>query len=253
MSRSFVAASTQYLYSTGASPVTTYPVTISAWFKPTTSHNGTLLDLTHASDNNRIALVTDVAGTLSLVSATTGLSAGVTSSGTYTTNVWNHAIGVVSGAAARSVLLNGAGGGSNATSITTSNLGRAYAGSLFANGSHTAGYYFNGLIAHVAVWNVALSSDEQAALAAGADPRMVRPTALVSYLPMLGRGTAEEDWVNSTLIGLSNSSTTVSQDNPRIAFSPGPYFAGSVAPAVSDGVNIDTPAAYRIHQRSGTT
>lgn len=253
MSRSFVAASTQYLYSTGASPVSSYPVTISAWFKPTTSHNGTLLDLTHASDNNRIALVTDVAGTLSLFSATAGTSAGATSSGTYTTGVWNHAIGVVSGAASRAVLLNGAGGGSNATSIATTGCGRTYVGSLFANGAHTAGYYFNGLISNVAVWNVALSSEEQAALAAGADPRLVRPTALVSYLPLLGRSTLEEDWVNSTLIGLANNSTTASQDNPRIAFPPGPYLAGSVTPAISDGINIDTPAAGRIHQRSGTT
>jgi hypothetical protein len=253
MSRSLVAASTQYLYSTGASPVSGPPVTMSVWFNPTTSHNGTLIDLTHATSNHRVAITTDAAGTVTCWSAGTASGSQATSSGTYSTGAWNHVVGVISGDASRTISLNGATAISDTVSVTTTGCGRFYVGSLFANGVHTTGYYYNGLVAHVAVWNAALTTDEQAALAAGVSPLLVRPTALVSYMPMLGRGSYEEDWVHPTIVGLANSSTTVSQDNPRLIHPPGQSIYGSLEPAVSDSINIDTPATYRIHQRSGTT
>jgi hypothetical protein len=46
-----------------------------------------------------------------------------------------------------------------------------------------------------------------AALAAGVSPLLIRPQYLVSYLPLLGRATDEEDWVRGGVWTNNNSAT----------------------------------------------
>jgi hypothetical protein len=250
MSRAFVAASSQYLAFTGGQPVTTYPCTFSCWFKPDTSHNGTLMMVSHGSDGNRMVMYANSGGNVAMASSGSGAAEAVSST-TYTTGEWNHAVGTVTNATARNVLLNGGGSGSNSASATVANCAKYYIGASWVSGALLAGYYFNGEIAHAAVWNVVLTDDEKAALAAGASPLLIRPESLMCYHPMLARSTAEEDWIS--IFPLTNTGTTAGTSEPRILW-PQAQFAQAASGAVApDAITISTPAAYRIHQRSGTT
>jgi hypothetical protein len=58
-----------------------------------------------------------------------------------------------------------------------------------------------GAIAHCAVWNVELSADDHAELAAGLSPLMVRPDALTFYAPLLDNATLNEIVTVNTLTG----------------------------------------------------
>ncbi len=251
MSRSFVAASSQYLAFTAGQPVTTYPCTFSCWFKPNASANGALMEVSHGSDNNRIALYANSSGKVAMVSSTAGTAAEAVSSTTYTAGAWNHALGTVGSATARTVLLNGGGSASNSTSIATANCAKYYIGALWANGALTAGYYFDGEIADAAVWNVVLTADEQAALAAGVSPLLVRPESLMCYHPLLARSTVEEDWIS--IFPLTNTGTTAGTSRPRISYPQAQFAQAASVAATPDTITISTPSDGRIHQRSGST
>ena len=69
--------------------------------------------------------------------------------------------------------------------------------------------YADGDIAEVAIWNVALTGAEMAALAAGAPPGTVSPSALVFYAPIYGTQSPEKDLIsanNLTVTGATASS-----------------------------------------------
>lgn len=102
-------------------------------------------------------------------------------------NVWAHLAGTRSAAAVR-VYLNGtqdgtaAGGAGLDTSINF----------VIGNRGGGAGIPFDGRIAEVAVWTVALTAAEIAALAKGVSPLRVRPKNLAAYYPLWGVGAAGE-------------------------------------------------------------
>ena len=75
-------------------------------------------------------------------------------------------------------------------------------------------------VAEIAMWNVALSSDERAALVAGYSPLFVRPQNLVVYFPLLGgsgASGAEVDWVSGQSVSITGSDIAV-VDHPRIIY-----------------------------------
>lgn len=67
-----------------------------------------------------------------------------------------------------------------------------------------------------AVWNVALTDEEMASLAAGCSPLRVRPSALVFYAPLSPGVFDYRAGVTIT----NNNTSTVSADHPRIYRSP---------------------------------
>jgi hypothetical protein len=67
---------------------------------------------------------------------------------------------------------------------------------------------WDGALAELAIWNVMLSADEAAALAKGASPLMVRPQALIEYVPMIGPA-------NSWIAGATSITGTAIQPHPR--------------------------------------
>jgi hypothetical protein len=73
-----------------------------------------------------------------------------------------------------------------------------------------------GLIAHPAIWNVALTDEEVAALGAGASPLTIRPWALVFYAPYLGRDSSEIDIVGGRILTVTGASA--SNTEPRISW-----------------------------------
>ena len=74
---------------------------------------------------------------------------------------------------------------------------------------------FSGSIADAAIWNVALTADEIASLAAGASPLTVRPQSLVFYAPLTGESTTTEVNLIGLALSLSNSPARATS-HPRI-------------------------------------
>jgi hypothetical protein len=108
--------------------------------------------------------------------------------------------GVEAAATDRRVYLDGTDKGTDATARNP--LAAAHDRmSIGSDGETVPADYFDGRIAHVAVWNVALTDQEIRSLAAGANPRRVRPDSLIAYWPVGGQS-PEQDCVGSFNMGL---------------------------------------------------
>jgi len=131
-----------------------------------------------------------------------------------TANVWQNGCGVWAGIADRRAFLNGGSKGTNATSqaVTAADLKRTAVGLTRELGNFSG---MVGQIAHPAIWNVALTDDEVAMLAAGISPLRVRPEALVMYLPYLGRDGPEIDIINARTLTVTGA-TASSNEAPLI-------------------------------------
>lgn len=195
----------------------TTPASMACWFKP-------------ANDNTRMRLIGcghSAVGNSSLYLESRGNVAGVPlrfttfmgatadkadSSGTIVANVWQHACGVTASSASRFSYLNGTPGTENTTNVpdpTDSDV-------FLIGGAEDAGTpaaTWIGLIAEVAIWNVALSAEDAGALAVGITPRLVRPQGLLFYAPLL-RNIVD---VRGGLT-LTDNGPSVVADHPRIYY-----------------------------------
>lgn len=107
-----------------------------------------------------------------------------------TVNTWHHACAVFTSATSRAAFIDGGSKGTNATSNTPSTMTQTVIGKR-ANADLLA--YFSGRIAEAAIWNVALSDMEVAALAKGIAPPYIQPAALVGYWPLWALHSPEID------------------------------------------------------------
>lgn len=248
MSRAFVAASTQYLNNLSASPVGGLSYTIAAWFKAATVHGGALVSLAGGVANNRHLLYVKGDGKVAAFSGAGATAYETATTGSYSAGVWTHAVGAYT-ASGRSAFVNGVGAYvGNAANPGT--MDRIHVGAYYTSGALTPGFYFNGEIADVAIWNAVIDVADIEALAAGASPLLIQPGNLAAYYPLLARGSVEEAWVGN--VALTNNGTTLGASRPRILW-PGWERSVVASGAVANGITITTPAAGRIHQRSGTT
>lgn len=138
-----------------------------------------------------IDILSDAGGGQVITRSTSGTSSGV----------YHHACGVIASATSRKIYLDG---GNSATSVTSV----APTVDTF-NVARYPGEFFAGDIAEAALWTVALTAADVAALAKGASPRLVRPESLQFYAPLI-RETVE---LKGLAITSSGSTTT---DHPRI-------------------------------------
>jgi hypothetical protein len=107
-----------------------------------------------------------------------------------TANVWHHGAAVFASSTSRTPYLNGVAGSTETTSKVPASVNRISVGRL---GRLAPIGYMDGNIAEAAIWNVALTQAEISALATGALPVNVRPSALVFYAPLLGGDSPEPD------------------------------------------------------------
>jgi hypothetical protein len=177
---------TQYLVTTSP-PVTDEPITVCAWARPD-STAGTSRYIFFVGTQTSAS--TDGEWMLRFTSTTTQArkldDASVTNTGQRTTTVvaivWQHVCGVF--AANNSIVAwhNGTGGTAGTTSVADPTVNAAGIGARQHN-TTTRGW-FDGRLAHVAMWNVALTALEIGALASGVHPLCVRRDAVRSYMPL---------------------------------------------------------------------
>ena len=191
--------------------ISAYPFTIAAWGN--TSNNteyNTLVNISDATVSAYHGLTFDGVAAGDPIQAYSGNGSvnGVARTTTgYSINTWAHGCGVFNASNSRSAFINGGGKGTNTTNITPSGMNRTSIGVFRATNRYDP---FQGSIAEVGIWNVALTDDEVLALAKGFTPDQIRPQSLIAYLPLVRtnqdvKGTA---W--------TTAGTLTAADHPRI-------------------------------------
>jgi hypothetical protein len=158
-----------------------YPLTINCWFYPTLASYGIL---------NLVSLIQDVAADYhglqintdaNTVRYGTGTPFYATSSASYTTNTWNMATAVGTSTTSRTVYLNAANSGTNATNRVITTPDRFLMGVARTYDTPT----YEGYLAEVAIWNVTLTTDELSSLYTGTKADKIRPQNLKFYMPLV--------------------------------------------------------------------
>ncbi len=178
--------STQYV-SAASAPVTAYPFTFFGYFNPTVTN---VAQYVLHEDNSastivngwRVRAAGDVGGPPCRLTVGDGTSTGAASTATnFSAATWQKTMLVGTNASSLDVYLNNGGVGSNAGGLTPTGLNRALIGAteLLA----VLSGFFNGSLAHVAIWSKALGTQSRAMLQAGYSPRLVEIPNLVAYLP----------------------------------------------------------------------
>lgn len=203
---------TSYIEATSA-VLTAVPITIAAWFYPDVNNvAGTIVGITASGATNaRFTLQQQSTGPIRAAVQAGGTTAGADSSISTTTGTWQHGCAVFTGNSNRTVYLNGGYSGNNTTSITPSAaaLNRTNIGTQWRNQAREN--FFDGRVAEVGIWNVALTADEIVALYQGHPPSSIRPQSLRFYAPSI----REVIDVRNGL-SLSLTSTTVIEHPRRI-------------------------------------
>lgn len=227
MARVLTRASGHYME--GAAAVTTTPVSFACWFKTgnTANFKGLIGQQTLAT-MNYFQLYCE--GILYAETAQNGSAANAASAG-FTPNVWQHAAAVFAASNSRSVYLNGGGKVTNTTSLTPTGIDTTGVGAGYYGGGRD-GDNFDGSIAEMGVWNVALTDDDVAALGKGVSPLLVRPDGLQAYWPFYGRDSPEIDLCGRIPLTVSGA---VAGEHVRIFYPseawPEDYAAGAAPPA----------------------
>jgi len=167
-----------------------------------------------AGNTNYLALIAkgDVAGDPIRAAYVTGGSPvqADTSTG-YSLGTDHHVCAVFESTTSRSVYIDGGSKGTDTTSKDYPSGIDAMAVGRLERSSPAA--YTNGRVSHVAIWNVALTDGEVAALAAGASPLTVRAQSLVAFWPIIGNNSPEIDIVGGYDLTVSGATKFA---HPRI-------------------------------------
>lgn len=196
---------------------TAVPLSYACWFKVsniTTNHTlMAIVDKDADTDYFTMTAAGAFAGDpLRAGTSQSGNTQFANSSIAYTPDVWQHGCAVFAAANDRRVYLNGGNLGTEGSSITPANLDRTAIGRLARlTSSGTA----LGRIAYAAIWSIALSGAEAAALASGALPTSVQPGSLVNYWDLFANPNDGIGALNMTVNG-----ATLDGDNPSVGVTP---------------------------------
>lgn len=202
MSRSFNGSSDKLAISSAL--VTSTPFTASVWFFiDNTTANGALFSLGNNATNNQ-RMYSDCRGSEAgppadpvlvqhLDNALTAGNARTTAG--YSATTWHHFAGVWTSSTSRTVYLDAGNSATDTTSVSTTTVNVTGLGVLERQ---TPSNFFPGDLAEFGLWSVVLSTDEIAALAKGVSPQMIRPQSLVSYSPLIGKTSPEQNLISQT-------------------------------------------------------
>ncbi len=215
MARTFVAANS-HRYLKAVAPVTTYPFTIAAWFRPvdiTTEFTIFSIGDTATTDNwwSMVAAGHD-GDVLRFHLNDSGSFGAADSDTTYAADVWSHGCVVSTTATNRVAYLNANPGLTNTSDRTPDGADTIAIGIRVASSLSKP---FGGRIAHVGLWNKALDQLEIDALAAGVPVHRVRPADNVGDWPLWGLHSPEID-----LSTQNNALTVGGTGEPAIADGP---------------------------------
>jgi len=186
MARYFTRASNEYLINSSA-VVSAEPLTMACWFYSVSATDAqTLMSINEEAINRGWVLFAQgaVAGDpVRLFAWGDTSSQGIDTSSGYSVNTWHHACGVCTANDDRKVYIDGGNSSTGNTNIGDFTAENTTIGARYTNGPSVL-LPMDGRVAEAAIWNVAMSDDEVAALAAGASPLTIRTQNLVAYWPL---------------------------------------------------------------------
>ena len=120
------------------------------------------------------------------------------------------------------------------TASTDANVtpGNAASDLVLARVNNTGSFYFDGRMAEAAVWDVALSAEEAAALADRAAPILVRPANLAFYAPLVRA-------LHDVMTGTVGTSSAAVIEHPPMRY---PGRTQEAIVAVAGGVTVNAPS-----------
>ncbi len=172
---------TQYLEI--ATAVANRPCTMAAWgFLNSTASARDIVSVSSKTTLSVLRLNVNTGGQFRI--ADQGNTNAVANGGIVSTGAWNHYAGVFSSASSRTPYTNGIAGTTSTTTVAAISPTVTNIGAFFA-GTSSAIQFFNGRLAEVGIWNVALTAAEVASLAKGMTCDKIRPQNLVFYAPLV--------------------------------------------------------------------
>jgi hypothetical protein len=139
-----------------------------------------------------------------------GTQASSDSTGTVNIGVWNTVGGVWRTTADRSAYLNGTLETPETTSVTPANLDTFTLGGFRISGNTG---YTDGEAAEFCIWDDSLTEEEMDAFDAGLSPFHIRPSALISYVPVIGDAGSSIDLITGNV--LTETGTPVKAEHSR--------------------------------------
>lgn len=174
------------------------PLTLAGWCRRNGTLNavgGTLIALDTAAGSSRWQITANSTfNAVALSCNSAGTAASSISSGALADLTWGHIGGVFASPASRQSYLNGVGSAVETTSITVTQPDSIRLGARAFSGAE--GIYWNGDLAHLAIWSAALSPTEMQMLYAGVSPLLIRRNALLGYWPLDDQGITANDAVS---------------------------------------------------------
>ena len=214
MSLHFDAASSEDLTNTTAA-ITASPLTLSAWVNADQlpaafGDEFNIIEITDGttSDVWRIRLDDANDGQPQFIIGSAG-TAVATATAAITAGTWHHVCGVAVSTTDRRCFLDGGNKGTNTTSKGDPTVTETAIGSRTSTND-----FFDGKLAEIAIWNIALTDAQVLMLARRVSPLSIRPDALVHYWPLYGVGSPEPDYIGTLNMTLNNTPTI--DDNPPV-------------------------------------
>lgn len=215
----FESSGTDQWRSYTSSPITVHPVTLAALIKAE-SHAavGTILEIgtdQTAASEDTWALRWNTTPALLARTVTNGSGSSSTSAAS-TDGVWHYVAGVFANTTSRIAYLDGVAAADQTTSRNPNGGDHLSIGRSTFTDAPTN--YFDGVIAHATIWNVALTPQEVLSIARGAHPCSVRPGSIVFYEPLTGHA---RDFVGQRA-GTTNGAAAL-VEGPPIGLLGGPH------------------------------
>ena len=222
----------------GTGPISSYPFTMAAWFKPPEEYmdwQGFILS--DGTETNRFGIGPANYSRWAIYQATGEHRTSGSFSENYTNsspNDWAHAVGVFNastGTGARTLYVNGRG---NSLSHGTNNLSTLTDCDIVGLGyGPTSGNnrFYKGELAECGLWSAALTTAEIDSLNAGFSPLLIRPGSLVGYWPLGGAYSDYIDLIGQTTLSVTGDPTAA--EHPRIIYPTLPQIgvpSGTVVP-----------------------
>jgi hypothetical protein len=246
MSRSFAAASSEYLNNDSFTSISGVPFSMACWlyFTDATNDRPGLFIGDKDAVNHRAQIQFQDTGAVLNFQYETSVGATEASGGSMVVNTWYHIAGVLAATNSGFAYLDGVQGTEQTNDV--GDLTAIDRVAIGAEAGSTPAEYMDGNVAEAAVWNVALTQADITALAAGYSPLFIKPQNLVFYLPMIRDN--DVDWIGG-LSMTANGTPTVADHPPKIIYPASPYIpslSGGVA-----GLSINISRANRDRWKTG--
>ena len=171
---------------TTSTPVATVPLTLACWFRADdVTANRCLFELADSAGANgfRLLVAGAIAGDPIFADYLVGSGTNAQTTAGYTAGTFHHAAATFPNNTTVTAYLDGGNSATSTGSALNPSPTRINIGARFSSSS--AGLFFDGQIAEVGIWNVALTAEEIASLADGMTCDKVRPQSLVFYAPLV--------------------------------------------------------------------